>query len=129
MTSKTEKVCDSNIQRKQRRKRYLKLVNGGELASCIASSIEEACELLGQEHFSRINDHNAICMASPGQSIEVHLEATAFDWAQKEGQQAYQLGEPETANPYAPTTRQHKCWCDGWTAAYEDTREENNAVH
>ncbi len=129
MTSKNAKVCDSSIERKKRRKRYLKLVNGGELGSCIASSIEEACQLLGQEHFSRINDHNAICMASPGQSIEIHLESSAFDWAWKEGRQSYELGEAESSNPYAPNTRQHECWNDGWSDAYEDMREEGDAVH
>ena len=113
----------------EQRRRYLKFVNGGEVGSCIATSIEDACVILRQEHYSRINDDSAICMSSQGQSIEIHVESTAFDWAWREGRSAYFKGEPEEANHYAPGTKQHECWADGWADGYEDEMQSKKAVH
>ncbi len=76
MTSPTKEKQAVPIHNKESRQRYLKFVNGGELDSCIATNIEEACELLGQKHYSRISDRSAICMANPGQSIESTLKPT-----------------------------------------------------
>ena len=110
-------------------RRFLKIVNGGVVGSCIASSIEDACVILRQEHYSRINGDSAICMSNPGESIEIHAESTAFDWAWREGRSAYDNGESEDANPYAPGTRQCECWSDGWTDGFEDEVQTQNAVH
>lgn len=129
MTSPTKEKQAMPIHNKESRQRYLKFVNGGELDSCIATNIEEACELLGQKHYSRISDRSAICMANPGQSIEIHLEANAFDWAWDEGRRDFHRGECESANPYAPNTRQHECWADGWADGYEDSEIASKAVH
>jgi len=129
MTVIDDKSYEQIANRKQLRRRYLKLVDGGELGSCIATSIEEACQLMKQEHFTCINDSSAICMGSPDQCIEIHLESDAFYWAWDEGRRDFHRGEPEAANPYAPNTRQHECWADGWTDGYEDSDMVTQAAH